>query len=322
MIFPAPSWIVLSAVALDLMLGDPRWLPHPVCGIGLWIGVGEKTLRSGRHVPDLIAGTFLAVSTVLVTGALAAFALRLAESAGPLAAHAASVLIAWTTLAIRGLADSALAVARALEAGDGQQARLVLPSLVGRDPEALDDDAAIRATIESVAENASDAVIAPLLYLVFLGPVGAIAYKAVNTLDSMIGHDDDRYRSFGRFAARLDDAVNFLPARLTAILLAIAAELCRGSGRAALRTVIEDGAKHASPNAGLPEAAMAGALGLRLGGPATYGGEVEHRPFLGAGDRRATPDDIRDAVRLMRAVTALGVVSLLGLRGLLSHALS
>ncbi|MEA2625011.1 MAG: adenosylcobinamide-phosphate synthase [Candidatus Binatota bacterium] len=318
MIFPPPGWIVLSAVALDLLVGDPRWLPHPVRGIGLWIAAGERILWTGRRIPDLVGGAFLAISTVVAAAGIAAATLEIAAAAGPLVAATAALLIAWTTLAIRGLADTALAIASALDDHDLERARRLLPSLVGRDPEALGEDAAIRATIESVAENASDAVIAPLFYLVLLGPAGAVAYKAINTLDSMIGHQDERYRYFGRFAARLDDAANLLPARLTAILLAAAAGLCRGSGRAALRTTIEDGRKHASPNAGFPEAAMAGALGLRLGGPATYAGEVEDRPFWGSSDRVATAADIRDAVLLMRVVSALGLITLLSLRSLMS----
>jgi adenosylcobinamide-phosphate synthase len=317
-ILPPPAWIVLSAVALDLLLADPRWLPHPVRGIGLWIAAGERLLWTGRRTPDLVGGAFLAISTVVVAAAIAVIALEGALAAGALVAAAVAILIAWTTLAIRGLADTALAIASALDGRDLERARHLLPALVGRDPEALGEDAAIRATIESVAENASDAVIAPLFYLVLLGPAGAVAYKAINTLDSMIGHQDEPHRYFGRFAARLDDVANLVPARLTAILFAVAAGLCRGSGRAALRTAIEDGRKHASPNAGFPEAAMAGALGVRLGGPAVYAGEVEDRPFLGRSDRAATPADIRDAVVLMRVVTALGLITLLSLRSLVS----
>ncbi len=174
-----------------------------------------------------------------------------------------------------------------------------------------------RAAIESVAENASDGVVAPLFYLVVGGPVGAIAYKAVNTLDSMIGHRDERYRYFGRFAARLDDVANWLPARLTAACLVVAA-VAGGSPVRAVSTAWRDASRHASPNAGWPEAAMAGALGLRLGGPVAYEGEVERRAWLGNGKEAATSADVREAVRILWVASMVAVAVLLGGRAWLT----
>ncbi|MGZ6175091.1 MAG: cobalamin biosynthesis protein CobD/CbiB, partial [Candidatus Binataceae bacterium] len=197
-------------------------------------------------------------------------------------------------------------------------ARAAMPALVGRDPATLDRAAMVRATVESVAENCSDGVLAPLCFLFVGGPVLALAYKAVNTLDSMIGYRDARYLYFGRAAARLDDAANFVPARLTALCLAAAAGLTLGRGGAAASACRADARKHASPNAGLPEATMAGALGIELGGDAVYAGEIEHRARLGGAQRAVEVADIGAARRLMRIATAIGF----GLLALLRYVLS
>jgi adenosylcobinamide-phosphate synthase len=228
------------------------------------------------------------------------------------------VLIAWTTLALNGLDRAAGEVERALGCGRDDLARAAMPALVGRDPATLDRDAMVRATVESVAENCSDGVLAPLCFLFVGGPLFALAYKAINTLDSMVGYRDARYLYFGRAAARLDDAANFVPARVTALCLVAAAALTLGRGGAAVRACRTDAHKHASPNAGFPEATMAGALGIELGGDAVYAGEVEHRAPLGRAERAATIDDIATARRLMHIATAIGFCLL----GLMRYVLS
>lgn len=298
------------ALALDLLLGDPSWMPHPVRQIGRAVSRGETRLRAGEPRADLWRGAML--TAAIVTGAaLAACAMiSIAAAASDVLGAAVAVLIAWTTLALNGLDRAAAEVERALRSEREDLARAAMPALVGRDPAALDRAAMVRAAVESVAENCSDGVIAPLFYLFVGGPVLAIAYKAVNTLDSMIGYRDARYLYFGRAAARLDDAANFVPARLTALCLAAAAALRLGRGGPALRVCRADARKHASPNAGFPEATMAGALGIELGGDAIYAGEVEHRARLGVAERPPEVADIAAARRLMRLAVALAFCAL------------
>lgn len=297
--------MILAALAADAAFGDPAALPHPVRLFGAMIAAGERALWSGVARRDRARGALLAISVIAFAAALA---WAIIGGAGIFArglAALAAISLAWTTLAARGLDDAARAVEIALTAGDLTAARRALPALAGRDPESLDRAGIVRATIESVAENACDGVIAPLFYLFLGGPAAAFAYKAANTLDSMIGHRDARYLHFGRAAARIDDAANFPPARLTALCLIAAAHLTARRGAPAWRVCRADARRHQSPNAGFPEAAIAGALDLRLGGDALYGGEVERRATLGAGDREPMPADIAAARRLMRLATAI-----------------
>ena len=211
----------------------------------------------------------------------------------------------WAALGGRSLAREADAVAADVRSGDLDAARAALPALVGRDPDALDADGICRATVESVAENTADAVVGVLLWGAVAGPAGVAAYRAANTLDAMVGHRSERYADFGWAAARLDDALTWPVARTGAALAAACAPVVGGSAGAALRAVRRDGAAHPSPNAGRMEAAFAGALGVRLGGPLAYAGRVEERPRLGDG-RAPVPDDVTRAIRLSLAVGSGG----------------
>jgi adenosylcobinamide-phosphate synthase len=297
---------IAAALALDLVFGDPSWMPHPVRLIGRAVTLGEARLHTGEPRAGLWRGALLASAVVILTALAAWIAIAIASTVANSLGLATAVLIAWTTLALNGLDRAAGEVERALGRGRDDLARAAMPALVGRDPATLDRDAMVRATVESVAENCSDGVLAPLCFLFVGGPVLALAYKAINTLDSMIGHRDARYIHFGRAAARLDDAANFVPARVTAMCLAAAAALTLGRGGAALGACRADAHKHASPNAGFPEATMAGALGIELGGDAVYAGEVEHRARLGRAERAPGVTDIARARRLMRIATAIG----------------
>jgi adenosylcobinamide-phosphate synthase len=284
-----------AAYTLDMVAGDPEWFPHPVRAFGVLTIAGERALRRIAHDP----------TTELLAGAgLTAFVVSTAWIAGTRRHAAWQVTLAWTTLATRSLRQESSAVIRALEAGNIELARARLARIVGRDTQHLDESEIARAVIETLAESACDGIVAPLFWLAVGGLPAAMAYKAVNTLDSMIGHPELPYRYFGRVAARLDDAANFVPARLTA--LAIAAHR-----RDALRIWWRDGGKHASPNAGQSEAAMAGALGVRLGGTNFYDGQRHDGPLLNAEGRPATVRDARRALSIVAAVSAMAFVAAL-----------
>jgi adenosylcobinamide-phosphate synthase len=302
--------LIAAALVLDLILGDPPWMPHPVRLIGWLINRGERALYTGRPRADLRSGTILAAAVVLIA-LLSAWAIIAAGDAISATLGAAlAVAIAWTTLALKGLSDAATEVERALAAENDDAARQAMPALVGRDPASLDHTGMVRATVESIAENSSDGVIAPLLFLFIGGPALAIAYKAINTLDSMIGYRSERHLYFGRAAARIDDAANFIPARLTALCLIASAAVFTGRGVEAYDACRAGARLHPSLNAGYPEAAMAGALGVQLGGEAVYGGEVENRPLLGVAGRPPQIEDIATARMLLRYATGAAFCTL------------
>ncbi len=305
-----PLWLGPAAVALDWAIGDPRWLPHPVVGMGRVIAAWERRFWSPAPAAAWLSG--LALTAGLVAGSAAA-ADRLLALLPPPIATAAALLLGAQTLAVRGLAAEATAVLGQLDVGDLEGARRQVARIVGRDVDRLDAQGVLRATAETVAESASDGVVAPLAYLVMGGVPAALAYKAVSTLDSMIGHHGGRYEWFGKVAARLDDLANWLPARLTVLALAAASPAVGLHGRAALVCALRQGRRHPSPNAGYSEAAAAGALGTRLGGPSTYAGEVVDKPWLEGGTGSLTTDGVR---RLLHAVVIAELVALVALVGL------
>ncbi|MGB9859050.1 MAG: adenosylcobinamide-phosphate synthase CbiB [Moorellaceae bacterium] len=297
--------VFLLALLLDLVIGDPRWLLHPTQVMGLGITALEKKLRpwavtvrrqywAGLIIEAIIVGLSWAVTKVLIV---------LVRGWSPLLTVVLSAWLLSTTIAARGLAGAAWEIASALQKGDLAAARRQVALIVGRDTEKMDESEIARATVESVAENTSDAVIAPLFYSLIGGVPLAMAYRAINTLDSMLGYKNERYLYFGRVAARVDDWANFIPARVTAILLCLAAFFWNGRGWEAWRIVRRYGRRHPSPNSGYPEAAMAGALGVRLGGLNFYQGIPEERPIIGEGERSLRAQHITRAVGLM--LTAL-----------------
>jgi adenosylcobinamide-phosphate synthase len=282
---------------LDLIAGDPQAMPHPVRLIGGAISLGERwLLRSGSDAQEFLRGAFLTATVVAGSWVAARTAMR--------AGAAAEVLLAWTTLATRSLLDESAAVLDALDRNDLVLARSRLAMIVGRDTATLDEPEVLRAVIETLAESLCDGIVAPLFYLALGGVPLAFAYKAVNTLDSMIGHPEPPYRYFGRVAARLDDIANFIPARVAASAIVAASRNARRSWSILLR----DGDRHPSPNAGRPEAAMAGALGVRLGGMNYYEGRPSPKPVIGGEGRCATRQDARAALRIT-AVASLIVFS-------------
>jgi adenosylcobinamide-phosphate synthase len=296
--------IVLAAVLLDLLLGDPRWLPHPVVLIGRLIAALEKGLR--RIVQnERVGGVLLLVLTVGITCGVVLVVIKGAYAASPYVGFAVAVLLSWTCLAARSLHLESRLVADALARGELTEARGCLSFIVGRDTEGLDAPEIWRATVETVAENTSDGVIAPLFYLILGGPPLALAYKAVNTLDSMVGYRNERYLRFGWASARCDDLLNFIPARLTGLLMVAVAPLIGLSARAAWRVMRRDGRNHSSPNSGIPEAAAAGALGVRLGGTNIYSGVSVTKPTIGEPMQPLSLTAYQGAVRLMYGAEGL-----------------
>lgn len=326
---------VLLAGALDLLIGDPRWLPHPVRLIGRAISACEGFLRKFCSTPgaERGAGALLVIAIVVPVYLLAALLVDLLDGLEhPGAAVIGSMFIVFliaTTIAARELIHSVKRVVASIGDGELESARRAVSMIVGRDTKSLDENGVLRAAIETLAENLSDGVVAPLLYLSAGGLPLALAYKAVNTLDSMVGYKNDRYRYFGWAAARLDDLANYVPARITGMLIVVSLylyTLAQRTGSAAEETkkafsvMLRDGRNHTSPNSGVPEAAMAGALRIQLGGPSMYGGVVYEKPFIG--DRG--PDDYLMASRkalvlaFITAVIALMMsAGISDLRGLL-----
>lgn len=304
----SPLIVLPAGFLLDLMFGDPRWMPHCVVVIGKLIALMERICR--RLFPktargELVGGTVLTICVVLAAFVAAHAVIAMAAKAHPLAGTAVQIFICYQALATKCLADAGKQVYGKLALGDLDGARRAVAGIVGRDTAALDADAVTRATVETVAENTSDGVVAPMFYFALGGAPLALAYKAINTMDSMLGYKNQRYLHFGRASARLDDVANYVPARLTALLMIAAAAPCGLDWRRAWRTIRRDGRNHTSPNAGYPEAACAGALGVRLGGDSAYGGVVVRKPSIGDATRDIEPDDIRRANRILYAAACL-----------------
>ena len=296
-------WALLAGCALDLLLGDPAWLYHPVCIIGKYISWCEKKLRA-RGGDLRRSAVLLTASTVLVTTASAGLLIFLSGLLGRVPRLIVMALLDWMGLSAKCLAQEAVGVERALgrgiEAGRRQVARIV-----GRDTAALSEREVVCATIETVAENTTDGVISPMAYGLLGGPVLMWAFKASSTLDSMVGYLDEKYRDIGWSSAKLDDVWNYLPARLTGCLLSLGAALCGLDGKSAFRIMRRDHRNHKSPNCAWSEAAAAGALHVQLGGTHLYFGKPVAKPTIGDDLRAPKREDIRAAVRMMYAASGL-----------------
>ena len=292
----------IIGAALDLILGDPRWLPHPIRGIGLLITSLERLLRKLRH--ERLCGCVLVCSVLFIVCTIVILTLRF----GGVITAAYWIFVC---LAVRNLDQESHKVIKALRYGDLESARRLVGCLVGRDTNHLSHRDIVRAVFETVAENMSDAIVAPLFYLAIFGVPGMVAYKAVNTMDSMVGYKNDRYIRFGWAAARLDDVVNYIPARITAGLIVLGAAMIRLRWRSAIQVILRDARLQPSPNAGYPEAALAGALGVRLGGLNYYFGQPVQKPYLGD-----PVEDLRSnrfsQVRLLLYIVAAISYTLLG----------
>jgi adenosylcobinamide-phosphate synthase len=311
--FAISPFVIIAAVVLDLLVGDPRWLPHPVVGIGRLISTTEKALRRLVRF-ERLAGVLLLICVVGSASLLALLLLKGAYAVSPYLGVALATVLSWTCLAARSLHGESKLVADRLAAGDLLGARQYLSRIVGRDTEDLDEQAIWRALVETVSENSSDGIIAPLFYLMIGGPVLGLAYKAVNTLDSMVGYKNERYLNFGWASARFDDLANWLPARLTGLLMVGVAPLVGLSGKDAFRVMLRDRRNHSSPNSGIPEAAAAGALGVRLGGTSRYFGQPVGKPTIGDPLRELSRESYQGAIRLMYGC----LLFMLGIWGILT----
>ena len=309
---------VLGGFVLDAVFGDPAWLPHPVVLMGKCISKLEKTLRARfpkTQQGELLAGAVLAfclpVGTFLITSAVCLLAAKISPWLG------LAVQMFWCgqALAAKGLVQESRNVYNKLVKPDLPAARKAVSRIVGRDTENLTAEGVTKAAVETVAENASDGVIAPLLYMLLGGAPLALTYKAVNTMDSMVGYKNETYLYFGRAAAKLDDVANYIPSRLAALLWAAAAALTGNDAKGAWRIWRRDRRNHASPNSAQTESACAGALGVQLAGPAYYFGEYYPKPTIGDALRPIEPQDILRADRMMYAASVLALVLGLVIRG-------
>jgi adenosylcobinamide-phosphate synthase len=295
------------AYLLDVTLGDPPGWPHPVRWLGRLITGLEAPLRRSFPNPRL-AGLVLTGICLLAAAGGAASAVSLASYFHPFLGSLAAIILMYWAIAVKDLADHARAVHRPLSLGDLPGARQALGKIVGRETSQLSEAGVIRATVETIAENTVDGVLSPLFYAALGGPPLVWAFKTASTLDSMVGYKSEPYRKFGWAGARLDDLFNWLPARLSGGLFSLAAWLTGLDWRQTWKIFCRDGRRHASPNAGWPEAAMSGALGLRLGGPNVYHGDLVDKPWLGDDLREPEVADIMKAIRLLYVVSALAVI--------------
>lgn len=319
------QWLMLSTGALafgffiDLLLGDPQGWPHLIRGFGLLIAALERALYPLKN--KRLGGVLLVACVLLLCTGVPALLLLLAWRASPWLYFALESLFCWQLLATKSLKTESRAVYDALAGGDLPQARNAVSRIVGRDTASLDESGVTRAAVETVAENASDGVAAPLICIALGGAALGCLYKAANTMDSMVGYKNERYLDFGRAAAKLDDALNFIPARLCAAVMLCAARLCGMDAKNALRIYRRDRHNHASPNSAHTEAVMAGALEVRLAGDAYYFGKLCKKPFIGDALRPIEPADILRAHRLLYATAWLLFLLALAIRGLVYAAI-
>jgi adenosylcobinamide-phosphate synthase len=296
---------IILAMTLDLFLGDPRWLPHPVRGIGFLASHSELIMRKLFRNSLRIAGICTALVVIFTCGILSWFFIHLLSSIHPFAGMGAGLLIVYVSIAPRDLYNHSNAVLKALKSGSIDNARNKVAMIVGRDTQNLSEPEIVRASVETVAESLVDGVTAPIFYAIIFGPIGAICYRAINTLDSMFGHKNQRYIYFGWASARIDDIANYLPARLSSPFIALGALIMRLDVVNCIRILFRDGRKHHSPNSGLSEAAFAGALGIQLGGLNFYDGIPDKKPVIGNMVRHVETNDIQKANILMILTTVL-----------------
>lgn len=309
--------ILIAAALLDVLIGDPFGMIHPVVGIGKLISLTEKILRKAIPMGEakeadkeakFKAGVILVIVVCVITTGLSFLIIWVCGFAGWWLQAILAFIMCWQMLAGKSLSKAANGVYKTLKTGTLDDARYAVSMIVGRDTKALDETGIIKATVETVAENTSDGIIAPMMFFLILGIPGMYFYKAVNTMDSMVGYKNDKYRYFGTAAAKLDDVLNFVPARVSGVCMILAASLVGLDGKGAKRIFLRDRKKHASPNSAQTESVCAGALGVQLAGNATYFGQLYEKPYIGDATRPIEAEDIKRSVRLMYAASGILIV--------------
>jgi adenosylcobinamide-phosphate synthase len=313
--WPTPWYILLAAFVLDIALGDPRYLPHPVRWLGKAIEILEPPLR--RIHPNLtFCGGVYAIVLILGTWLLTFLVLTAAHRIHPFCKILIDIILIYYTISIRSLDDAAMDVKQCLQKKQVEAAKKKVAMIVGRDIDNYNEEGLARATVETVAENLVDGVTAPLFFAAIGGAPLALAYKMINTLDSMVGYKNDTYLKFGKTSAKIDDVFNYVPARLTVPVVALAAQILAGCGERSLMTAVCEGTNHASPNAGYPEAAFAGALAVKLNGPNYYQGKLVEKPYIGIRFGQSSPGHIKKACDIMVLSSFLWLILLMAIGGL------
>jgi adenosylcobinamide-phosphate synthase len=302
-------FLLISSYIADLIFGDPERFPHPVRWMGKLINLLDKGLnKKGAFWIRRIKGAVLAFAVIGISAYSAYLLLELSKRLNPFLHYMAWIYIGYTTISVKDLQVKAKAVYKELKKDDILKARKKLSRIVGRDTQELSEDEIKRATIESVAESTNDGIVAPLFYLILGGPVLAVAYKAINTLDSMVGYKNDKYIDFGWFSARLDDVANFIPARISGFLISISSFILGKGFKDSFKTMLIDGKNHPSPNSGISEAAMAGALGIRIGGGAFYQGKFVEKQYIGEDRRKVDAFLINEALKISFVTSVLMLI--------------
>ncbi|MBQ3842184.1 MAG: cobalamin biosynthesis protein CobD [Ruminiclostridium sp.] len=314
--FVIPVIPLIIGFLLDSIIGDPYKLPHPIRLIGRLISALEKFVRA--HFKNLTAGgVFLALAVILISGTISFGVVSVCYYLNIWLGMAVESILCYYMIAARCLQKESMKVYRAVAENDTEKARKAVSMIVGRDTAVLDRNGIIRAAVETVAENTSDGVTAPIIYMALFGAVGGVVYKSVNTMDSMIGYRNEKYEHLGKFAAKLDDVLNYLPSRITAVVMIISSFLLGFDGKSAWKIWRRDRRKHASPNSAQTESVCAGALKLRLAGDAYYFGELHKKPYIGDDIRPIENEDIRRANRLMYAASIIILIIFSALRVLI-----
>lgn len=311
MAFDLTLMAVICGFIVDLIVGDPRWLYHPVRLIGKLIELLEKAMRKifpATKLGERSGGAVLAILTFLICAAVPALILWICYKINIWLYFAFEVIMCWQIFAVKSLRSESMKVYRALKTGSLEDSRKAVSMIVGRDTERLDEKGVTKAAVETIAEGTSDGIISPMFYMMIGGPVLGFAYKAVNTMDSMIGYKNEKYRYFGTWAARFDDVLNFIPSRLAGLIMILSSFLSGLNGKNAWKIFKRDRRKHASPNSAQTESAMAGALEVQLAGDAYYEGKLEKKEFIGDPIRPIETEDIKRANNLMYLTSILSLI--------------